>query len=170
MYLGGLYPKQIEFCSAKTKYIAYGGARGGGKSYAARYKAIVLAMKNDGIQILLLRRTLNELRENHTMPLLKQLKGIAEYRDIGKEFIFQNSSRIKLGYCDSERDVLQYQGQSYDVIIMEEATQFSEFQFQCLTECNRLSGQCKTWKTPRMYFTCNPRWNRTHMGKTLIYR
>lgn len=154
--LGGLYPKQIEFCKATTKYIAYGGARGGGKSYASRYKAILLALNYSGIQILLLRRTLNELRENHVIPLLKQLKGIADYRESSKEFIFTNGSRIKLGYCDSERDVLQFQGQSYDIIILEEATQFTEFQFQCLTECNRLSGQCPTFFTPRMYFTCNP--------------
>lgn len=162
--LGTLYPKQKEFCKATTKYIAYGGARGGGKSYASRYKAILLALNYSGIQILLLRRTLNELRENHVIPLLKQLNGIATYRESSKEFIFPNGSRIKLGYCDSERDVLQFQGQSYDIIILEEATQFTEFQFQCLTECNRLSGQCKTFTSPRMYFTCNPRRHRTRLG------
>lgn len=128
----------------------------GGKSYASRYKAILLALNYAGIQILLLRRTLNELRENHVIPLVKKLQGIADYKESAKEFIFPNGSRIKLGYCDSERDVLQYQGQSYDIIILEEATQFTEFQFQCLTECNRLSGQCPTFLTPRMYFTCNP--------------
>lgn len=154
--LGSLYPKQKEFCLAKTKYIAYGGARGGGKSYASRQKAILLAVNYPGIQILLLRRTLNELRENHVIPLLKSLNGLAQYKEVTKEFIFPNGSRIKLGYCDTEKDVLQYQGQSYDIIIMEEATQFTEFQFQCLTECNRLSGQCSTFLTPRMYFTCNP--------------
>ena len=69
-----LYPKQKEFCKATTKYIAYGGARGGGKSYASRYKAILLALNYSGIQILLLRRTLNELRENHVIPLLKTIK------------------------------------------------------------------------------------------------
>ena len=54
--------------------------------------------------------------------------------------MFPNGSRIKLGYCDSENDVLQYQGQAYDVIVLEEATHFTEFQFQTLTESNRPSG------------------------------
>lgn len=130
---------------------------GGGKSYAARKKAIALALYYSGIQILLVRRTFAELRDNHIMPLMKILKGIADYRDVSKEFIFPNGSRIKLGYCDNVMDVLQYQGQSYEIIIMEEATMFTEYQFQCFTECNRLSGQCKTITTPRMYFTCNPR-------------
>ena len=45
------YPKQIEFFKADSKYIAYGGARGGGKSWAARTKAVLLALNYTGIQI-----------------------------------------------------------------------------------------------------------------------
>jgi len=150
------YPKQEQFLMADTKYIAYGGARGGGKSWAARAKAMLLCLNWPGIQILLLRRTLKELRENHVLFLTKQLRGIAQYKDSTKEFIFPSGSRLVLGYCDSERDVLQYQGQAYDVIFMEEATHFTEFQFQTLTESNRASGMCKKKFAPRMYFTCNP--------------
>lgn len=156
-----LYPKQELFCKSKAKYTCYGGARGGGKSFVARVKAILLALYYPGIQILLLRRTYNELLENHVVPLQKELKcqqkdKIAQYKTQEKVFEFPNSSRIKLGYCDTETDVLQYQGQAYEVIFMEEATQFTEFQFNCLKESNRLSGQCKKQVKPRMYLTCNP--------------
>lgn len=154
--VGKLYPKQQEFCLSKAKYTCYGGARGGGKSHVARRKATLLALNYPGVQILLLRRTLNELRENHVIPLIKELNGVAIYKDSTKEFNFFNGSRIKLGYCDKETDVLQYQGQAYEVIFLEEATHFTEFQFKCLTESNRLSGQCKKPIKPRMYFTCNP--------------
>ena len=65
------YPPQKAFMRARGRYIAYGGARGGGKSEAARMKAVLLALKNPGVQILFLRRTLTDLRENHLMPLLK---------------------------------------------------------------------------------------------------
>lgn len=138
--------------------------RGGGKSFAARWKALLLAFRYNGIQILLLRRSLPELRENHLIPLQKILhtedknksKRLAEYKEVTKEFLFPNGSRIKLGYCDSENDVLQYQGQAYDVILMEEATNFTEFQFQTLTESNRPSGLMDEQFSPRMYFTCNP--------------
>lgn len=150
------YPKQVEFFTAQSKYIAYGGARGGGKSWAARTKAVLLALNYEGIQILLLRRTLPELRENHAIPLQKLLKGVAQWKEQSKEFIFPRGSRIVLGYCATESDVLQYQGQAYDVIFLEEATQFTEFQFQTLTESNRSSGLCKEPFNPRMYFTCNP--------------
>jgi phage terminase large subunit len=87
---------------------------------------------------------------------VQQLDGVAVYKSQEKEFIFPNSSRITLGYCQAETDVLQYQGQAYDVIFLEEATQFTEFQFQSLTESNRSSGLCKKKFLPRMYFTTNP--------------
>lgn len=154
--IGELYPKQIEFCRATNKYICYGGARGGGKSHVSRIKMCLLAFNYPGIQILLLRRTLKELRDNHILPLQKMLKNIAIYKDNTKEFIFPNGSRIVLGYCDTEKDVLQYQGQAYEVIVMEEATHFTEFQFQTLTESNRMSGNLGKEFVPRMYFTCNP--------------
>ena len=154
--IGELYPKQIEFCKATNKYICYGGARGGGKSYVSRIKMMLLALNYPGIQILLLRRTLKELRENHIMQLQKLLNGIAQYKESTKEFLFPNGSRIVLGYMDNEKDVIQYQGQAYEVIVLEEATHFTEFQFQTLTESNRLSGNMTEKFEPRMYFTCNP--------------
>ncbi len=148
--------KQKEFFESKAKYTAYGGARGGGKSWAMRMKLILLALKYDGIQILLLRRTLPELRENHLLPMQELLSGAADYIAGEKEFRFRNGARIKLGYCDSESDVTQFQGQAYEVIGLEEATHFTEFQFTALTESNRASGRMKDDFSPRMYFTCNP--------------
>lgn len=162
--IGELYPKQKEFCLATNKYICYGGARGGGKSHVSRIKISLLALNYPGIQILLLRRTLAELRENHVLQLQKLLnsndkdpsKRIANFKESTKEFKFANSSRIVLGYCDNEKDVLQFQGQAYEVIVLEEATHFTEFQFQSLTESNRMSGNMHKEFIPRMYFTCNP--------------
>ena len=148
--------KQKQFFESNARYTAYGGARGGGKSWAMRMKLILLALNYDGIQILLLRRTMNELRENHLFPMLELLKGVAKYSGTEKEFRFENGSRIKLGYCESVNDVLQFQGQAYEVIGLEEATHFTEFQFLALTESNRASGFMKKKFAPRMYFTCNP--------------
>ena len=148
--------KQKLFFAAKARYIAYGGARAGGKSWAMRIKFSLLCLHYDGIQILLLRRTLPELRENHVLPLRTLLKGIAVYNEQKKVFVFPNGARLVLGYCAHETDVLQYQGQAYDVIGMEEATMFTEFQFNCLRESNRSSGLMKEPFAPRMYLTMNP--------------
>ena len=121
-----------------------------------RVKFVLLCLNYDGIQVLLLRRTLPELTENHVNPLLKLLKGIAKYNKQEKVFSFPNGARLKLGYCSNEQDVLQYQGQAYDVIGMEEATMFTEFQYNCLRESNRSSGMMKVKFAPRMYLTMNP--------------
>ena len=149
-------PKQQLFFKARARYNAYGGARAGGKSWAMRTKFATLCMRYAGIQILLLRRTLPELTENHVNPLLILLKGIAKYNKQEKVFSFPNGARLKLGYCANEADVLQYQGQAYDVIGMEEATMFTEFQYNCLRESLRSSGLMKEAFNPRMYLTCNP--------------
>lgn len=144
--------KQVEFFKAKNRFVAYGGARGGGKSWAVRKKAMLMALNYAGIKILILRRTYPELRENHIRPMQEELLEIARYKETDKAFTFPNGSRIKFGYCDSESDVLQYQGQEYDVIFLDEATQFTEYQFQTLTACIRGANSFPK----RMYLTCNP--------------
>ena len=153
MTLGTPNPRQREFLACEKKYVAFGGARGGGKSWAGRRKCIMLGMRYDGLKILLLRRTLPELRENHILPMMEELYGYADYHETQRAFLFPNGSRIKMGYCDAESDVYQYQGQEYDVIAMEEATHFTEEQMRFLTTCNRTTR--KDFK-PRMYYTCNP--------------
>lgn len=47
------------------RHVAYGGARGGGKSWAVRTKAKILGCTYPGIKMLIVRRTLDELRNNH---------------------------------------------------------------------------------------------------------
>lgn len=146
-------PRQREFFLSRARHTAYGGARGGGKSWAMRRKFVLLALRYEGLQLLLLRRTLPELNENHVRPLLAELSGVVSYNQTQRVFTFPNGSRIKLGYCDAERDVYQYQGQEYDVVGLEEATHFTESQMQFLTTCNR---SVRRDFSPRMYYTCNP--------------
>ena len=153
LYLSRPNAKQELFFQSRKKYIGYGGARGGGKSWALRTKFILLALNYSGLKLLLLRKTLPELRENHILPMLSQLGGVARYRRDERAFEFPNGSRIKMGYCDCEDDIYQYQGQEYDVIGIEECTHFTWSQVQFLITCNRTTrGDFK----PRMYFTGNP--------------
>ena len=61
--------KQKRFLECQKKYIAFGGARGGGKSWAVRIKAILLALNYAGIRLLIVRRTCQELENNHIRQL-----------------------------------------------------------------------------------------------------
>ena len=137
---------------SRARFTAYGGARGGGKSWAARQKALLLALRYPGIRILLLRRSYPELRENHILPLGRLAGEAADYREGEKCLVFVNGSRLKFGYCANQGDVLQYQGQEYDAIFLDEATQFTEYQFSALTACLRGANRYPK----RMYLTCNP--------------
>lgn len=144
--------KQQLFFDSRSKYTAYGGARGGGKSWALRRKMILMALRYKDLRCLIIRRSYPELRENHILPLLAELNNTVKYTDSKKSFEFSNGSRIILGYCNAETDVLQYQGQEYDIIAIDEATQLTEYQFNTLKAC--LRGVNKLPK--RMYLTCNP--------------
>jgi phage terminase large subunit len=145
-------PKQREFMRAKNRFVCYGGARGGGKSWTVRAKATLLAVTYPGIRILILRRTYQELQENHINIMRAQLRAIARYNGTDKVLAFFNGTVVKFGYCDSEKDVEQYQGQEYDVIFIDEATHFSEYQFRVLAAVLRGVNDFPK----RMYLTCNP--------------
>ena len=145
--------KQILFFKAKAKHNAYGGARGGGKSWAGRRKGTMLCMRYANISVLLVRRTMPSLRKNHILPLRKELKGYAKYNREEKAFEFPNGSRFEMGYCDNEGDLLQYQGAEYDVIIFEEATQFEEEWIR--TIASSLRNTRSDFMT-RIYYTMNP--------------
>lgn len=146
------FEKQRAFLCARERFVAYGGSRGGGKSYAVRMKAALSALRYAGIRILILRRSYPELYENHIKLLRRQLAGVAQYRDTDKSIAFPNGSLIKFGYCDTDADADRYQGQEYDMIFMDEATHFTAYQFDCLSACLRGTGDFPR----RFYLTCNP--------------
>lgn len=146
-------PRQQEFFCSSARHTAYGGARGGGKSWAMRRKMVMLAMRYGGLRLLLLRRSLQELRENHILPLQMELGGFATFKKDERAFIFPNGSRLTLGYCDADSDVLQYQGAEYDVIGFEEATHFKEEWIVFI--CTALRTTKRDFRA-RVYYTCNP--------------
>lgn len=145
--------KQRLFLEDRHRYVAYGGARGGGKSWAVRVKAVLLCLAHPGIIIMIIRRTYPELRANHIEPLRKLLgRRFARYNDSKKEYTFANGSSILFRYCAGERDMDNYQGTEADVIFIDEATQFEEKVFRMFVAC--LRGVNRFPK--RVYLTCNP--------------
>ncbi len=152
MDFGRISAKQDAFLRAKERHLAYGGARGGGKSWAVRAKAKILAATYPGIKILIVRKTLQELRNNHVAFLAPELHGVAKYNQSTKEFRFLNGSTITLGYCATEGDLDQYQGAEYDVIFIDEAGQLLPEWIGKINACVRgVNGFPK-----RTYYTLNP--------------
>ncbi len=114
--------KQRLFLLDRHKHIAFGGARGGGKSWAVRTKAKLLAFRYSGIRLLIVRRSYPELMNNHINILRNELAGAAVYNDRDKILRFMNGSTINFMYCDRDGDLDRIQGVEYDVIFIDEAT------------------------------------------------
>ena len=55
--LSQISDKQDQFLRDRHRHVAYGGARGGGKSWSVRQKAKILALAYPGIRILIVRQT-----------------------------------------------------------------------------------------------------------------
>ena len=145
--------KQKLFLADQHRHVAYGGARGGGKSWAVRVKATLLCMRWPGIKILIVRKTYKELTNNHIVPLQQMLPPeVARYNKTEKVFTFCNGSTIWFGYCNNDADLDQYQGAEYDVIFFDEATQLQE---AWLKKIN-LAVRQPNGLPKRTYYTCNP--------------
>ena len=152
--------RQLQFLTEDNKYIAFGGARGGGKSWAVRVKAALLCLNYAGIKVMIIRKTYPELQENHIVPMCEMLhcydenkkNRIASYNDSKKNITFPNGSRILYRYCDNAKDAERFQGTEVDVLFIDEATHQSEEKMKKLTACVRGVNNFPK----RIYLTCNP--------------
>lgn len=155
VYWGEPSEPQQRFLDAKPKNVGYGGARGGGKSWVVRIKAIMLALAYPGIKILIVRRTFPELEANHLGPLremLLPLKIGVKYNAQRREFRFANGATIKGGYCNNDNDLMQYQGTEYDVEFLEEVTNLRPEWIEKIIVCCRGANTLPK----HVYWTCNP--------------
>ena len=156
-----LYPnkKQWQFLNSTTRHTAYGGARGGGKSWVIRVKAVMDASQygapdkfSEGIKIWIIRRTHKDLITNHLQPLKMMTQGMATYNQNEKKFTFRNGATIQLMYCDNDNDIDHLQGNEADEIFIEEATQLKPDWLQ------KIGASCRGVNNfpHRVFYTCNP--------------
>ena len=116
---------QTEFLAAMEQEVFYGGARGGGKSYAMLVDPLRYCHKQHH-RALLLRRSMPELRDliSHSQRLYTRAFPGAKWREQEKEWRFPSGARIEFGYAENLTDVLRYQGQSYTWIGIDELPQY----------------------------------------------
>ena len=152
--MGRPQPKQALFLKDKHKHVAFGGARGGGKSWALDYKALALCLKHAGIRVGIARTTYPELQKNHIEPLRTKVAntGVAVYNDGRKEMRFKNRSMIYFFYCDSDRAAERFSGIEVDVLMIDEATHFKKEHLDKMRACVRGVNEFPK----RIYYTCNP--------------
>ena len=116
---------QTDFLAASEREVFYGGARGGGKSYAMLVDPLRYCDKTHH-RALLLRRTMPELRDliTHSQRLYSRAFPGAKWREQEKEWRFPSGAKIEFGYAENMTDALRYQGQSYTWIGIDELPQY----------------------------------------------
>lgn len=117
---------QTEFLASEEQEVLYGGAAGGGKSYAMLADPIRY-FSNPSFNGLLLRRTNDELRELkwksrelYDNPILK-----GTWREKDSLWRFPSGAQLWLTYLERDEDVMRYQGQSFTWIGIDELTQYA---------------------------------------------
>ena len=114
---------QTDFLAADEKDVLYGGAAGGGKSFAMLIDPLrTCHMK--GHRALILRRSMPELREliDKSRELYPRAFPGTKFREVEKIWNFPSGAKIEFGFLEKDADVYRYQGQAYSWIGFDEIT------------------------------------------------
>lgn len=148
-------PKQEEFLSSSANITVYGGAAGGGKTFAA-ILAPLRFIHNPGFGATIFRRTYPELRRQGSIldaskavyPLLNaRLRMGSPIR-----WTFPSGATVELSHMQDEKTLRSFDGAQMPLIIFDELCQFTEEQFFYLFSRNRSVCGVK----PHILATCNP--------------
>jgi hypothetical protein len=146
---------QTDFLAAPETDVLYGGAAGGGKSYAMLVDPLRFAHRA-AHRALVLRRSMPELREliDKSRELYPKAFPGCKFREVEKIWTFPSGAKLEFGFLERDADVYRYQGQAYSWIGFDEITHLStEFSW------NYLASRLRTTDpeiTPYMRCTANP--------------
>ena len=121
LVLYGCHPgPQTTFKDTMAQEVLYGGALGGGKSYALRAWAVRYCLTYPGAQLVLFRRSYRELEETHILAIQQEIpSSIATYAAGSHNLIFNNGSIVMFRYCEREEDVRSYDSAEFDAILFD---------------------------------------------------
>ena len=165
---------QEEFLSAGERDVLYGGAAGGGKSFALLADPLRYC-HNANHRGLLLRRTLDELTEliDKSRQLYTKAFPGAKFRESKSTWHFPSGATIWFTYLDRDKDVTRFQGQAFNWIGIDEITQYPtpyvwdylrsrlrstdpELQENLYMRCTANPGGVGGWWVKKMYIEGTP--------------
>jgi phage terminase large subunit len=119
--------------------LLYGGSAGSGKSDGLLMVGMLASLTFPGCKIGYFRRTYPELeKQGGAIPRSHELYGkIAKWHGGQRKWFFPGGSSLQFCHCEKERDVYSYHSAQFDIILIDEATQFTEYQVRYLLSRNR---------------------------------
>ena len=147
--------KQRLFHASKSNEILYGGAAGGGKSYAICWDASMRCLKYPGTSAYLFRRTYPELEQTliKTMRMIVP-ETLGKYYSGNHEMQFVNGSVARFCHLSDEGDVIKYQGAEIQWLYFDELTHFSESMYNYIK--TRLRAPLRLGVKPCVRCASNP--------------
>ena len=117
---------QTQFLSSSEREVLYGGAAGGGKSYAMLADPLH-GLNSANFSGLLVRHTTEELREliQKSQELYPRAIPGIKWSERKSQWTSPQGGRLWMSYLDKDTDVTRYQGQAFNWIGFDELTQWS---------------------------------------------
>lgn len=117
---------QSDFLASSEREVLFGGAAGGGKSYALLADPMRYFGNGNFVGIIV-RRTTDELRELKWKSRVLYPKAFpgAKWREKDSLWVFPSGAQLWMTYLERDDDVLRYQGQAFSYIAFDELTHYS---------------------------------------------
>lgn len=146
---------QEAFLSTSADICIYGGAAGGGKSYALLIEPI-RHINNSGFGTVIFRKNSNQITAegglwDTSMAIYPYVGGMSKQTP-APSWSFPSGAKVTFAHMQLEKDVLSWQGTQIPLLCFDELTHFSQSQFFYMLSRNR--SVCGV--RPYVRATCNP--------------